>query len=67
MERNPAARQKALKVELCQAGKSRRLAKGQAFLLEQRQREFCLQLGLRQLGRLEKLIWQREGQSGNLI
>jgi hypothetical protein len=34
MEWDPAAGQKALKVELCGAGKGRSLAKGQAFLLK---------------------------------
>ena len=39
-----------LKVELWKAREKRGLAKSQAFPLEQRQREFCLQLGLGQLG-----------------
>ncbi len=58
---NLSTRKKALKVELRKAREKRRLAKGQVFPLEQRQCEFCLQLGLSQLGCLEKLIWQSDG------
>ena len=50
MKRNLAARKQALKIQLWKAGEKRRLAEGQAFPLEQRQREFRLQLGLGQLG-----------------
>lgn len=42
VEWNPAARQEALKVELWQTRKNRRLAKGQMFPLEKGQRQFCL-------------------------
>ena len=50
MKRNPPARKETLKIELWKACEKRRLAKSQTFPLEQRQREFCLQLGLGQLG-----------------
>ena len=35
--------------------------------LEKRERQFCFQLGFRQSGCLEKVIWQRERHNGNLI
>ena len=54
MERNPAARKQALKVELWQAGEKSRFSKGQAFPLEERQRKFGLQFGFSQPGRPDR-------------
>jgi hypothetical protein len=56
VERDLPARKKALKIELWHAGEQSGLTQGQAFLLEQRQRQFGLQLGFSQPGRLEELV-----------
>ena len=58
-ERNLAANKKVLKIELWQSCQKRHLAKSQAFPLEQRQREFCLQLGLRPIANLITLDRER--------
>ena len=64
VKRNPPTRKKTLKVELGQSRKKCCLAERQAFLLEQRQREFRLQLGLSQFRRLEEFVWQRDRHRG---
>jgi hypothetical protein len=56
MDRNLALRQHRLKRELAHFRKTARLRERQAFFLEQRQREFPLNLGLAEVSRSEDFI-----------
>ena len=56
MDRNPAFRQQRLKGELAHLRQTARLREGQPLLLEQRQREFLLQLRLADMSRREDLV-----------